>query len=113
MTPITQLSTIGTDCALHGPAEHHRPRPFLYQVHHVVLQSWTQKLGLPDWRTVPLCGTGHDNIHAALRDIIAGRPPEFYVSPKMKLLVDEAYGFWLDHRGALWVPHMISGLEVV
>lgn len=112
MTAITMLPTVGTDCALHGPASKHRPRPFLYQEHHVVLQSWTQKLGLPDWRKVSLCGTGHDNVHAAIRDLIAGRPFEFYVSPSMKLLVDEAYGFWLDHRDKL-AAHAISGLEVV
>ena len=113
MTPLLAgLSTEVADCLLHGPADHHRPRPFLYDRHHVILESWTTALKLPQSRLVPLCPTGHVNVHAALRDRIAGRPYAYHVSKGMAALVDEAYGFWFTHQEAL-SGHAISGLEVV
>ena len=112
MTLLMGLSTEAADCALHGPADHHRPRPWLFEVHHVVLESWTKALRIPAMRTVPLCPTGHVNVHAALRDRIAGRPYQYHVSKPMAALVDEAYGFWFAHQEAL-SGHAISGLEVV
>ena len=107
----TMLPTIGTACALHGDAAIHRPRPWLYDQHHVILESWTNALGLPQSRKVPLCPTGHVNVHAAIRDRIAGRPYEFRVG-RMRALVDEAMGFYDEHKAAL-AAHAISGLEIV
>lgn len=79
-------------------------------MHHVVLESWTKALGLPPSRLVSLCPTGHVNLHAAVRDRIAGRNG-FRLSEPMRLLVDEAMAFYDAHRTEL-AGRGISGLEL-
>jgi hypothetical protein len=111
LSPATQISPAVASCVLHKT---HRPAPWLLQLHHVILQAWTQKLGLEDSRKVPLCGIGHDAVHLLLRWMIAatGEPFPYYISPAMKALVDEPYGFYLDHKAAL-EAHGITGMEHV
>jgi len=103
------ISPLVAPCVIHAT---HQPRAWINDEHHVVLESWTKALGLPQWRKLPICPTGHVNIHAAIRDRIAGRPYEFYVNPAMKELVDEAMEFWEANKTAL-TSHAISGLEIV
>lgn len=49
-------------CTVHGE---HRPRPWDVEVHHV----WPLGMGGPDTprNRVPICPTGHTNVHALLR----------------------------------------------
>lgn len=96
------------DCVLH---KSHGPKPWLLDLHHVILESWTLKLNLPESRKVPLCPTGHVNLHAAVRDRIAARPYEYPVSKALKALVDEAVAFWETNQAALKVPGMVFSLD--
>lgn len=58
---------------LHAPANH------TIEEHHVIPQAWQHfKLGteeLFDKRTVPLCPTGHRNVHDCLVRLMKGLPP--------------------------------------
>lgn len=57
-------TTISGDepCAVHG---RHIPRPYATDIHHV----WPRGMGGPDVaeNKIPVCSTGHQNIHAYLR----------------------------------------------
>lgn len=103
------ISPLIAPCVLHRT---HSPRPWIDDMHHVVLESWTKALGLPESRLVSLCPTGHVNVHAAVRDRIAARPYKFSITGPMRLLVDEAMAFYDAHKAAL-AGHGISGLEFV
>lgn len=92
------ISPLVAPCVIHGS---HQPRAWINDLHHVVLESWTDALGLPQSRKVSLCPTGHVNLHAAVRDRIAGRKYEFFVSPALAGLVDEAVTFYTANKLAL------------
>jgi hypothetical protein len=60
----------------------HKPRPLKVHEHHILPVEWQQRWrpkvdnfeGLPSaplWapQTIPVCGTGHDNVHAIIREI--------------------------------------------
>jgi len=68
-------------------------------MHHVILDSWTGHLGLPAGRLVPLCPTGHDAIHVAIRLTLEGKPLPYQMSIAMKALVAEPVAFWHAHPG--------------
>lgn len=91
-------------CVLHST---HAPRPLVNELHHVILESWTLKLGLPQSRKVSLCPTGHVNLHAVVRDRIAQRSSGFRVSSSLRTLVDEALAFWETHQVALKTPGLL------
>lgn len=61
------MGTISGDepCAVH---ENHDPIPYDTELHHV----WPKGMGGPDVpeNLVPVCGTGHNNIHAILRYLV-------------------------------------------
>lgn len=83
-------------CVLHG---HHSPVVWYTLRHHVIPQAWTQNLGLPESRVIPVCGTGHDGIHSAIRSILKGERPLRQVDEKVRPYVDEAVSFWKVHYG--------------
>jgi hypothetical protein len=95
-------------CVLHKT---HGPRPYLNELHHVILESWTLKLNLPQSRKVSLCPTGHVNLHAVVRDRIAQRASGFRVPANLKALVDEAVAFWEIHKVALSAPGVVFSLD--
>jgi hypothetical protein len=69
--PTAVVRTLaGDQCTVHAG---HRPPVLETELHHVMPRG----MGGPDvaGNRVPVCGTGHANIHCALRDIIRGRKP--------------------------------------
>lgn len=92
------ISPLIAPCILHTS---HGPKPWLNDLHHVILESWTVHLHLPQSRKVSLCPTGHVNLHVALRNRIAGRPNDYHVSPALRALVDEAMTFYTEHQADL------------
>ncbi len=59
---MTPLGSHAEPCAIHAD---HRPEPYDVEVHHV----WPLGMGGPDVKAnvVPVCPTGHTNVHALLR----------------------------------------------
>ncbi len=87
------LDPVRYTCALGH--RYHRPLPLVLHAHHVVPMSWTKALRVPPSRTVPLCPTGHENIHVLLRDWITGRRTDWRgVDERVRALVSEALDFY-------------------
>jgi hypothetical protein len=69
------VSVKQADCMAHG---YHAPPPDYLELHHVVPRDWQQAWRPPDARnvevwlpiTVPLCRTGHGNVHYVLERIM-------------------------------------------
>lgn len=79
-------------CSLH---RRHNPKPRLTVYHHVIPESWTTYLGIPAGPTIPVCGTGHDNIHVALRQwVIRGERPH-HLPRRERQAVQTAYDYWM------------------
>lgn len=93
-------------CAVH--ARHHTPQPRRNHRHHVILESWTKRLELPAGRTVPLCPTGHENIHVAITMALEANSlsavHRLNLGDRSFALVAEAFRFWVsqgDRRSLL------------
>lgn len=92
--PIRTADPAVAPCVVH---KRHSPKPLLTVFHHVVPESWTRYLGLSEGLVIPVCGTGHDNIHTALRRlVIHGQRPRFMGWTEYRLVYD-AYWFWQRH----------------
>lgn len=54
----------------------HSPTPIRVELHHIYPQAEQKKVHgkLVDKETVPLCDTGHANVHTALTDRLKGKP---------------------------------------
>ncbi len=88
MTDVRTLDPARYSCALH---RFHSPLPLVLHAHHVVPLTYTQTHGLPDSRTVPLCPTGHGNVHVLIRDWQTGRRTNWArVDERVRPLVAEA-----------------------
>lgn len=98
MSEPQQLDPVARPCAIHS---YHSPRPWLTEGHHSPPLAWTRAAGLPPGDIVPLCSNGHAAVHAAIRQILAGRPTYRPVHQRMRPLVDEAVDFYAEHREQL------------
>ena len=98
-----QLDPFRHACAIHKT---HKPLPWVLHGHHVIPLAWSNRLGWRPYRTVPLCPTGHENTHVAIRQLIAGEKPLRQIDERMRPLVDEALEFWERHEADLF-----TGLE--
>ncbi len=95
MSDALGLDPLIYKCVAHAT---HSPEPWVLESHHVVPQAWTHKLGMPEWRRVPICPTGHDQVHRAIAARIAGVPHRPLTSAA-KALVLEAMQFYETHSG--------------
>ena len=95
------------ECVLH---EYHSPLPWILHGHHVVPLSWTKGLGLPASRTVPVCATGHEALHSAIRSLCRGQDTIRQVDEKVQPYLGEAMAFWNAHHERLAA---LPGVDVV
>ncbi len=104
------VSAKDSSCAIHLT---HRPKPWLLQAHHVIPVAWSTRLNLENSRWVPLCGTGHDAVHAAIRQKIAGKPTTWRLDETMEPLVSEAVNFWFQNKDAIRSTYAGGPVEFV
>jgi len=92
--------TTSLPCVLHL---YHSPVSIVNELHHVLplyLQKQLQ-LRVPDKTVVPLCGTGHSNVHAAITAYFkTGFWPAWCVG-KTRDLAERAVFMYLDSGGKL------------
>lgn len=60
----------------------------------MILLAWTRLLGLRSSRTIPICPTGHDQIHAAISQLVTGNDELPHRLGPIRPFVEEAMGFW-------------------
>ena len=103
MIPVTTART----CDAHM---FHRPKPIAQELHHVVPQAW-QKFWRPDtgiglWHpeTVPLCPTGHRNVHlyiVAKMQAVASKDHIRIPNNKEAQIAQLALTIWIEAGGSL------------
>ncbi len=91
------LDPTSSPCIAHSS---HRPAPWVSEAHHVIPLAWTNRLGLPQSRTIPVCPTGHDQIHRAVAARIAGRRHR-RLDPDLEPVILEALAFYRAHPDRL------------
>jgi hypothetical protein len=81
-------------CVAHST---HTPIPWRLEKHHVLLLAWTKLLGQRPSRTVPICPTGHDQIHAAISQLVTGNDELPHRLGPIRPFVEEAMAFFDTH----------------
>lgn len=94
-------------CVLH---DYHSPLPWVLHRHHVVPISWTRALGRPSSRVVPVCATGHEALHSAIRSAVQGRPMRRMVDEKVQPYLEEAMAYWYEHMDQL---ARLPGVDII
>jgi hypothetical protein len=81
---------VGDRCLVH---RYHRPPVLETEVHHV----WPLGMGGPDEpaNRLPVCPTGHSNIHRVLRALVAGKPVPKCTRAEMRLAV-RGFTAWMQ-----------------
>lgn len=68
MTPARTITSDKAPCVLH---ETHSPVTIINELHHPIPQTWQEhKWGEVRLGPVPVCATGHNTFHEALRRVI-------------------------------------------
>jgi hypothetical protein len=104
---LVGLDPVTFDCVLH---DYHSPVPWILHQHHIVPVSWTRALSMAASRVVPVCATGHEALHSAIRSMCRGEAPVKQVDEKVMPYLAEAMGFWTRHHERLV---KVPGVDVV